>query len=224
MQKVESFNNLEDSIYLKKTSSNDGTKTEQENHIKPENTRSSQEGISPDEIRAEQMANEEEKGEIIETKIGMQPVISSQQVLDGNKGGYKHEEKSQSIRVKRRSIVDTLGLSFLKNRKNVDSSEASVNSLDKEVMYINSLPKEIRHLAHLDVIKDEFTPDSTKLDYYKKFNIESKERMDWTIPRGDAERRFALDLIIDTLVDETNFGDNPTTSPAGPISYLEQLR
>ena len=37
-----------------------------------------------------------------------------------------------------------------------------------------------------------------KVDWYKKYNIESKEK-DWVFPKTDQEKAFALELIIDHL-------------------------
>lgn len=41
-------------------------------------------------------------------------------------------------------------------------------------------------------------PDKQKVDWYKKYNIESKDK-DWVFPKTDQEKAFALELIIDHL-------------------------
>ena len=53
--------------------------------------------------------------------------------------------------------------------------------------WIQSLPSNIRHLAHLECMQDTLISDQKKLEYWKKFNIEHKDR-DWIPPRGNEEK------------------------------------
>ena len=69
---------------------------------------------------------------------------------------------------------------------------------EKKQRWIKSLPPQIRHLCHLECIKDPLMTDKQKVDWYKKYNIESKEK-DWVFPKTDQEKAFALELIIDHL-------------------------
>lgn len=75
---------------------------------------------------------------------------------------------------------------------------------EKKQKWINKLPKEIRHIHHLACIKDQSVSDKVKLEYWKKFNIESKEK-EWTYPKNDQEKQFALDIIIDHLYNNSLF-------------------
>ena len=47
-------------------------------------------------------------------------------------------------------------------------------------------------------------PDKQKVDWYKKYNIESKDK-DWVFPKTDQEKAFALELIIDHLYNNQQF-------------------
>ena len=46
--------------------------------------------------------------------------------------------------------------------------------------------------------------DKMKVDYYKKFNIESKDK-EWMFPKNEAEKAFALELIIDHRYNNKQF-------------------
>ena len=46
--------------------------------------------------------------------------------------------------------------------------------------------------------------DKMKLEYWKKFNIESKDK-EWSIPKNEQEKQFALDIIIDHLYNNSLF-------------------
>jgi len=55
---------------------------------------------------------------------------------------------------------------------------------EKRMKWIKGLPASIRHLTHLDFVKNHMITDKVKQEYYKKFNIESKDK-EWVYPRTD---------------------------------------
>jgi len=70
------------------------------------------------------------------------------------------------------------------------------------------------------------TTDKMKLEFYKKFNIESKDK-DWAYPKTEQEKKIALELIIDHLYNNKLFrkekltvkgqpGGNGKTYPTSP--------
>lgn len=60
----------------------------------------------------------------------------------------------------------------------------AMSSEEKKQKWIKSLPQQIRHLHHLKCIKDQSISDKTKVEYWKKFNIESKDK-EWTMPKNE---------------------------------------
>ena len=96
----------------------------------------------------------------------------------------------------------------------VDKKPAGLTPEEKKQKWIKSLPQQIRHLHHLPCIKDTSLTDKQKLDYWKKYNIETKDK-EWTYPKTEAEKQFALDIIIDHLYNNSLFRNENHLQLAG---------
>ena len=73
----------------------------------------------------------------------------------------------------------------------------------------SSLPPFLDKISHLEIIKREDINLDEKIRLYNKYNKNSKE---WEIPRNKISREFALDLVIDALVNHREW-----------ISYSEEI-
>ena len=61
----------------------------------------------------------------------------------------------------------------------------------------SSLPHYLDKISHLEIVQREDITLEEKIELYNKYNKNSKE---WEIPRDKVSRQFALDLVIDALV------------------------
>jgi hypothetical protein len=110
-------------------------------------------------------------------KIGFKSALDTKQ--EGR--GLKASKSMTNMNMKRNSSAIGIGS---KAARGGEKGVVGLTPEEKYAKWIKGLPQQVRHLAHLDCIKDPLVSDKQKLEYYKKFNIESKEK-EWTYPKTE---------------------------------------